>query len=235
MQIKTGTALSCHQDEQRKRKRQYLCLKRLLTKLPAHRASEVSSAVSILGRGLAWTKQTLGFCPGVRASTYRHKSIMISVTLQCWNSAKYHPQKQTQCESQGGQTQECKPRLLYLAKQWSPSARQTLSGKGPQRGFCRLLIQWHSNECAHTRCLVCVLCSTLSSTTLLCSLPGCPSQHRPCCALKPLRHRAGGMDSSFFLFFSFLKEIFLFVFNYMWRSKDHYEGPGHQAWQEAGA
>lgn len=63
---------------------------------------------------------------------------------------KYHPQAHTQCEQRrskaGVQTM-----LLHLAKQWSPSARQILSGKGPKKASCRMLIQWHAYERAHTQ------------------------------------------------------------------------------------
>lgn len=119
--------------------------------------------VSILGSGLVWTKQTLGFCPGVCAWKNRNKSIMISIVLQCWSSGKYHPQAHTRCEQRrakvGVQTM-----LLHLAKQWSPSARQILSGKGPPKAFCRLLIQWHAYECAHTQRLR-PMCFAVHSTS----------------------------------------------------------------------
>lgn len=89
---------------------------------------------------------------------------MISIALQCWSSGKYHPQAHTQCEQRrskaGVQTM-----LLHLAKQWSPSARQILSGKGPKKAFCRLLIQWHAYKRAHTQCLRPMCFAAHSSST----------------------------------------------------------------------
>lgn len=116
------------------------------------------------GKWLSMDRADSGFCPGACASKNRHKS-MISIALQCWSSGKYHPQVHTQCEQRrskaGVQTM-----LLHLAKQWSPSARQILSGKGPKKAFCcRLLIQWHAYKRAHTQCLRPMCFAAHSSST----------------------------------------------------------------------
>lgn len=142
--------------------------------------------------------------------------------------------------------------LLHLSQQWSPSSGQILWGKWSQRGFCGLLIQWHWYECAYSMCALLyaqLQQSEFSSTTVLCGSAGNPSPHSPCMLPnhfhQTFTQRAGSTGSSlsvclsfflpflpfslsFSLSFPFKGNIFLFVFNCMWR--EHYVDHGNQAW-----